>query len=468
MAAEIIQLDWRGLRCPEPILKTARSVRKLKGTSTTRVRVLADDDAFPLDIARWCKSSGVKLSDLIDHQGSFEALLLLDNEDATATPPPSTQEAPESDKTEHLDCRGLRCPEPIMQIARKIRKLDDQTLLEVLADDDAFPADVEAWAKNAKKASLRALEQTAGSWRAVIEVRRAAAKPAPAPRPARSQSRPEPAQERTPQAPPVKSSPVLDDAPNLTLDLDRAPAPQRMARVKSMCSPEWANERVGIHSQDAALLQDILGWATRAGHVMLKFDASAGYVELRVAEDAASVDAVEHKQPGALVRVEDTPQRATFLVIHNDFESLMAAMMVANTSAAQGMDTTVFFSFWGVNLLRGDRPRTNEPKQKLTLIHRMFRWMMPKGATRQPLSKMHFGGVGKSMMLASMKQQNVMSLEQLVDAAIENGVRFQVCTMSMNIMGIQRRDIVEWSNIEFAGVASFVADAGSSDMSMVF
>ncbi len=162
------------------------------------------------------------------------------------------------------------------------------------------------------------------------------------------------------------------------------------------------------------------------------------------------------------------PERAEYLVIHNDFESLMAAMMVACASAAQGLETSVFFSFWGVNLLRGDRPREGEPKPKLTIIHRLFRWMMPRGASRQPLSKMHFGGMGKSMMLSSMREQNIMTLEQLIDSAVESGVKFKMCTMSMNIMGIHKRDIVELPNIEFAGVASFVGGASMADVSMVF
>ncbi len=170
----------------------------------------------------------------------------------------------------------------------------------------------------------------------------------------------------------------------------------------------------------------------------------------------------------ALVPAKKAARRATFLVIHNDFESLMAALMVANSTAVQNIETSIFFSFWGVNLLRGDRPRPQEPAGKLSLIHRMFRWMMPKGPSRQPLSKMHFGGMGMAMMKASMKQQNIMSLETLLAEAAENGVRFTVCTMSMSIMGIQKRDIVEMSNLDFAGVASFVTDASKSEMSMVF
>lgn len=458
MSAEIIQFDWRGLKCPEPILKTALRIRELD-SSTTHVRVLADDDAFPLDITRWCKSAGVELSTLTDQDDGFEAILILgERMRAPQTLATCCARADQvaSNTIELLDCRGLRCPEPILQLARKVRALDDQAIIEIFADDDAFPLDIKAWSKRAK-ASLRSLEEHAGGgWRATVRVEREA-------RLAPSRANTETARPRSLELDHnrdrTREEPVV-------LDLNRAPRDKRMARVESMCSAEWAHERVKIVSDDPKLLQEILGWVTRGGHDVLAFDSADGNLELRVAE-ATSSDANEAGRD-ALARVERAPKRATYLVIHNDFESLMAAMMVANASASQGMETTVFFSFWGVNLLRGDRPRANEPSQKLTWIHRMFRWMMPRGSRRQPLSKMHFGGVGKSMMLASMKQQNVMSLEDLIDTAIEYGVRFQVCTTSMRIMGLHKRDIVTWSNIEFSGVASFVSDASTSRASMVF
>src|SRR5690606_32274360 len=78
----------------------------------------------------------------------------------------------------------------------------------------------------------------------------------------------------------------------------------------------------------------------------------------------------------------------SILIIKNDFESLMAAMMVATTSAAQGMEVNVFFSFWGVNLLRGDRPRRDVAKQKVSFLQKMMQWMMPRGPQRQKMSKM--------------------------------------------------------------------------------
>ena len=84
MTIETVQFDWRGMRCPEPILKTAREIRQLRDTSTSHVSVLADDSAFPMDIERWCKSSGVRLGEIIEREDGFEAILVW-QEDAQET-----------------------------------------------------------------------------------------------------------------------------------------------------------------------------------------------------------------------------------------------------------------------------------------------------------------------------------------------------------------------------------------------
>jgi len=522
MTIESVQFDWRGMRCPEPILKTAREIRQLRDTPTSHVHVLADDDAFPMDIERWCKSSGVQLGELIEREDGFEAILVLHGDYQAPSSRQTTPQAPAKtsslEPTERLDCIGLCCPEPIMKTARAVRKMESG-VLEILADDDAFPKDLESWVRNSK-AELISVEAQPKGVRALLRVGDAPATASASastsfsrdtrPRSsggggnfaqaqqalARGLSRPEnigsepkvepSQQERTAQlndaikvtakprtsAGPEESTSGLHTTPmtqaSMVLYLDDAPEEQRLGRVKAMGGPQWCGEKIGVMTRDRALFQEVIAWSARTGQTLLHVDATHGELVFEVGFGDTSEDEAALAAPSTTAMVKAEPKRATYLVIHNDFESLMAAMMVANTAAVQGMETTIFFSFWGVNLLRGDQQRSIEPDGKLTFIHRLFRMMMPRGPKRQPLSKMHFGGMGKSMMLASMKQQNVMSLESLVDAAVDNGVKFLVCTMSMNIMGIHKRDIIDLPNIEFAGVASFVADSADSDTSMVF
>lgn len=483
MTIETIQLDWRGMRCPEPILKTARKVRKLRDGTDRRIQIYADDDAFPMDIKSWCQSAGITLMGVEERDGYYEAILQLDQANTKAptkrsdairvmretidTEPPRMPTQPTTisvtSEGQTLDCTGMACPEPILKLARAYRKLGDGGTLTITADDDAFPIDLKSWLKSSG-GTLVDIQESTLPFSATISK---PSKEKPVPTPVAQSTRVASTSHTTA---PIAVSSATHSAPTtshsaLRLDLEGLTWEAALARLESMTAPAWGGETLEVRTTHTGHLQQIVSWLTSAGHQLVKFDAAQGVILLGVSAHATGAVATSSSQ--ALVPI-NTKKRATFLVIHNDFESLMAALMVANTTAAQDIETSIFFSFWGVNLLRSDRPRHNVPKKPMTIIHRMFRWMMPIGPGRQPLSKMHFGGAGKAMMLASMRQQNVMDLESLMESAIESGVRFTVCTMSMSIMGIQKRDIMERDNIDFAGVASFVTDSADSDISMVF
>jgi peroxiredoxin family protein len=160
--------------------------------------------------------------------------------------------------------------------------------------------------------------------------------------------------------------------------------------------------------------------------------------------------------------------RATFLVLKNDLEGLLAAMMCANAAAAQGMKVDVFFSFWAVHLLRGEKPRAGAAAEPVGFVEGLMKWFVPSGPRRQQLAKLRMGGVGTRMLNWLMRKRKILTLEQLVEQAVKQEVRFVVCSMSMGLMGLTKRDIVDLPNVEFAGVASFVEHGRRASMSMVF
>ena len=138
----------------------------------------------------------------------------------------------------------------------------------------------------------------------------------------------------------------------------------------------------------------------------------------------------------------------------------MAAFIIANGAAAMGSDVTLFFTFWGLNLLR----RHKKVRVKKTLMERMFGWMMPRGARRVILSKMHMHGMGTRMMKGVMRKKNVASLPELIDSAIAAGVKLVACTMTMDIMGMKREEFID--GVEEGGVAMYLenAEAGSVNL----
>ena len=146
-------------------------------------------------------------------------------------------------------------------------------------------------------------------------------------------------------------------------------------------------------------------------------------------------------------------KNGAIILFSNDFDKVMAALIIACGMAAAGMKTGIFFTFWGLNALR----RNPAPPVKKSFIQKMFGFMMPCGVNKLVLSKMNFGGMGTAMMKDIMKKQNVMSLPDLLRQARELGVKFTACEMAMNVMGITREELIEVD--EVAGIASFVESA---------
>jgi len=152
----------------------------------------------------------------------------------------------------------------------------------------------------------------------------------------------------------------------------------------------------------------------------------------------------------------------TIILFSGDFDKAQAAFIIANGAAAMGDDVTIFFTFWGLNLLR--KPKKPKVEGKKTFLQKMFGMMMPKGPGHIGLSKMNFMGAGAPLMKKVMKSQNAMSLEDLIDAAREQGVKFVACTLSMEILGFKEEELVD--GVDFMGVAAYLAEADKSNVNL--
>jgi peroxiredoxin family protein len=160
------------------------------------------------------------------------------------------------------------------------------------------------------------------------------------------------------------------------------------------------------------------------------------------------------------MELETLPSELSMIVFSGDLDKVLAAFIIANGAAAMDTPVTMFFTFWGLNVLR----RIEPVSVKKSLVESMFGWMMPKGAEKLTLSKMNMGGMGTVMMKRVMKQKNVYSLPKLIETARDGGVRMVACTMSMDVMGITKEELI--GGVEFGGVASFLAAADRSRTSL--
>jgi peroxiredoxin family protein/TusA-related sulfurtransferase len=228
------------------------------------------------------------------------------------------------------------------------------------------------------------------------------------------------------------------------LDVRSLPCPGPVMKLKKAMTA--ANSGEGVHLLAAPTFEsDLLNWAKGGGHQVLNLVRQAEYLEADVVKGALA--------PASSAPVQSGKNGIAMVVFSNDFDKTMAALILANGFAAAGTNVTLFFTFWGLSVLR----KNPAPFVKKNLISRMFGWMLPKGATKLALSKMNMMGMGSAMMKSVMKQKGVLTLPELIRSAREAGVKFIACDMAMDVMGITREELIEVD--EVAGVATFASIA---------
>lgn len=158
---------------------------------------------------------------------------------------------------------------------------------------------------------------------------------------------------------------------------------------------------------------------------------------------------------------ERTPEdRAALVVFSGDLDRALAAFVIAIGAAAAGLQTTIFFTFWGLSILK----KKDGPSHDRDLMQKMFAMMTPSSSESLGVSQMNYFGIGAKMLRSMMKKQGVQSLEEMMEMARDLGVRIIGCTMSMDVMGIQREDLLD--DIELGGVAAFMGEASRARVSL--
>ena len=176
-------------------------------------------------------------------------------------------------------------------------------------------------------------------------------------------------------------------------------------------------------------------------------------VAKQVADLQTQLDALSKAAP------ED---KLSMIVFSGELDKALAAFIIATGATAMGMDVVMFFTFWGTPILR-DKTKKVGGKD---FMGKMFGTMLPTGTSDVKLSKMNMGGMGTAMMKSLMKKKNIASLEDFIPLADELGVRIFVCEMSMDLMGFKREEMIEYSNMDFCGVAKFLEEAANSKVQL--
>jgi peroxiredoxin family protein len=153
--------------------------------------------------------------------------------------------------------------------------------------------------------------------------------------------------------------------------------------------------------------------------------------------------------------------KAAIIVFSGDLDKLLASLVLATGAAAAGLETTMFFTFWGLSALKKKGAASLSGK---SLKEKMFAMMTPSSTESMGVSKMNFFGIGASMLRTMMKEKNVTSVEDMMAMARDLGVKMIGCTMSMDVMGIEREQLLD--DVELGGVAAFMAEAARARVSL--
>ena len=244
----------------------------------------------------------------------------------------------------------------------------------------------------------------------------------------------------------------LNSADKKILDVTGLQCPGPIIKIKNKISELKTGEVLEVKATDPGFENDIKVWTRQTGNTLLNIENTDGEILAEIKKGESSLRA---KKPDE----EAVKENSTSLVIFSgDFDKVFAALVIANGALAMGNSVSIFFTFWGLNVLRKSNYKT---RSKKGIIEKCFGIMMPKGVSKLKLSNMNFFGLGRKMINKVMKTKNIESLESLLEQYIENGGKITACTMSMDVMGIKKDELIE--NIEYGGVATYMENANKAN-----
>ena len=251
-----------------------------------------------------------------------------------------------------------------------------------------------------------------------------------------------------------KTTNTTDDSNMKVIKVDACgiQCPGPILKMKQTMDELSAGEHLEIRATDAGFPRDAEAWCRSTGNRFVGKRSEGGIhvVEVEKATAPASETAVLHT--GA--------QNKTFILFSDDLDKTLATFVLANGAAATGKKVSIFFTFWGLNAIK----KVHKPKVEKDIFGRMFGWMLPSDSTKLALSKMNMMGIGAKMMRHLMKKKGVDSLESLRQQAIDNGVEFIACQMSMDVMGVKREELLD--NVTIGGVASYMERAEQANVNL--
>lgn len=239
----------------------------------------------------------------------------------------------------------------------------------------------------------------------------------------------------------------------LKVDACGLQCPGPIMQVKKAIDSIEIGERVEIVATDAGFARDASAWCETTGNKLIENREEKGRytVVIEKGDSACACSSGGHAGGG---------RGKTLILFSDDLDKALAAFVLANGAAATGQKVSIFFTFWGLNVLK----KVQKPRVQKDFFGKMFGMMLPSSSLKLKLSQMNMFGMGSRMMRFLMKRKGVDSLESLRRQALMQGVEFIACQMSMDMMGIQREELLD--EITVGGVATYMERADKANVNL--
>lgn len=238
----------------------------------------------------------------------------------------------------------------------------------------------------------------------------------------------------------------------LRLDACGLQCPGPIMQVKNAVDGMKAGQRIEVRATDPGFARDAESWCRSTGNRFVSKTSEGGYHTVVIEKREACASAVTLAAGGS--------RDKTFIMFSDSLDRAIATFVLANGAAATGGKVTIFFTFWGLNVIKKRR----KPHVEKDIFGRMFAWMLPSDSTCLHLSKMSMLGLGDRLMRHIMRRKNISQLEELMREAVYNGVELIACQMTMDMMGISRDELID--GVTVGGVATYMERAGNSGVNL--
>lgn len=228
----------------------------------------------------------------------------------------------------------------------------------------------------------------------------------------------------------------------ITVDACGLQCPGPILKLKKSMDTMNAGEQIEVKATDPGFPRDAEAWCQSTGNRFLSKTNNDGYYSVVIEKGGV--------QPAPAFVGGGMSKNKTLIMFSDDLDRALATFVLANGAAATGHKVSIFFTFWGLNVIK----KVNKPAIKKDFFGKMFSLMLPSDSRKLKLSKLSMCGIGDKMMRNIMRKKNINQLEELRQQAMDSGVEFIACQMSMDMMGVYKEELID--GVTIGGVATYM------------